>query len=192
MKMRAFFLSGVTGLLLGVALPAGLAEAQAPAPAPAPPPPAAQAPAPAPAPAAAPAAGQPDAAGNIAAPGAAPVVAAPPPPPVHACLQLHNGNAVFNFNVVINPNVTGFPITGGKITGTLCQAGQWNVTGGHLGPNLAITATRASGNSCATQLTVAGNYANPSSYTGTYGFPGTGFQQHTLFLGYRAANVPCP
>ena len=185
MKTRAFLLSGLAGLCLGVSLPAGMAQAQQP-PQPAPPA-AAQ-----PAPAAAPAAGQPDAAGNIAAPGAAPLAALPPPAPVHACLQLHNGNAVFNFNVVINPNVTGFPITGGKITGTLCGANQWNVTGGHLGPNLVITATQQPPNpACAHQLTVAGNFASPSSYTGTYGFPGTGFQQHTLFLGYRAANVPC-
>jgi hypothetical protein len=187
MKKHAFVLSGLTGLLFSASLPAGFAQAQQ-APAPAPPPAQAQ-----PAPAPAPAAGQPDAQGNIVAPGAAPLAAMPPPPPVHACLQLYNGNMVFNFNVVINPNVTGFPITGGKITGTLCQASQWNVTGGHLGPNLAITATRAAGNSCATQLAVAGNFANPSSYTGTYGFPAPqGFQQHTLFLGYRAANAACP
>jgi hypothetical protein len=185
MKTRMFLLSGLgSSLLLGLSLSAALAQAQQP---PAPAAPQAQ-----PTPAQAPAAGQPDAQGNIAGPGAAPLAALPPPPPVHACLQLHNGASIFNFNVVINPNVTGFPITSGKITGTLCQAGQWNVTGGHLGPNLAITATRASGNSCATQLTVAGNFASPSSYTGTYGFPGTGFQQHTLFLGYRAANATCP
>jgi hypothetical protein len=185
MKTRAFLLSGLAGLCLGVSLPAVMAQAQQPPPAP----PAAAQPAPAPAPAA----GQPDESGNIAVPGAAPLAALPPPPPVHACLQLHNGGSIFNFNVVINPNVTGFPITSGKITGTLCQAGQWNVTGGHLGPNLAITATRAQGNSCATSLAVSGNFASPSSYTGTYGFPAPqGFQQHTLFLGYRAANAACP
>jgi hypothetical protein len=185
MKTRAFLLSGLAGLSLGVSLPAGMAQAQQPAP-----PPVAAQPA---APAQAPAAGQPDAAGNIAAPGAAPLAALPPPPPVHACLQLHNGAAIFNFNVVINPNVTGFPITSGKITGSLCGASQWNVTGGHLGPNLAITAAQQPPSAgCAHQLTVAGTYASPSSYTGTYGFPGTGFQQHTLFLGYRAANASCP
>ena len=173
MKTRAFLLSGLAGLCLGVSLPAGMAQAQQPAP-----PVAAQ-----PAPAAAPAAGQPDESGNVAAPGAAPLAALPPPAPVHACLQLHNGGAIFNFNVVINPNVTGFPITSGKITGNLCGASQWNVTGGHLGPSLVITATQQPPNpSCAHQLTVAGTFANPSSYTGTYGFPGTGFQQHPAYL----------
>jgi hypothetical protein len=184
MKTRTFLLSGVAGLSLGVSLAVGMAQAQQPAP-----PPAAAQPA---APAAAPAAGQPDAAGNIAAQGAAPLAAMPPPPPVHACLQLHNGGLIFNFNVAIDPNVTGFPITSGKITGSLCGASQWNVTGGHLGPNLAITATQQPNTSCAHQLTVAGTYASPSSFTGTYGFPGTSFQQHTLFLGYRAANASCP
>jgi hypothetical protein len=110
----------------------------------------------------------------------------PPAPPAHACLELFeiHGGAVFNFDVTFNQNVTNFPITGGKITGSLCNASQWTVTGGHLGPTLLITATRPSGGNCSTQLTVQGNFANPSSYTGTYGFPGTGFQQHTLFLGY--------
>jgi hypothetical protein len=113
------------------------------------------------------------------------------PPPAHACLQLHNGAAVFNFDVTFDPNVTNFPILGGTITGTLCSASQWHVSaGGHLGPNLAITATRPAGGGCASQLTVAGNFANPSSYTGTYGFPGAGFQQHTLFLGYQKSTCP--
>jgi hypothetical protein len=164
MKTRTIVLSGLAGLLLSVSLPAGFAQAQ-------------QAPA-----------GQPDALGHIGGPGVAKLA---PPPPAHACLQLHNGGAVFNFNLTFNPNVTGFPITGGKITGSLCDAAQWTVTGGHLGPNLTITAT-SPGGGCATQLTVAGTFGNPSSYTGTYGFPGTGFQQHTLFLGYRQPTSPCP
>ena len=183
MKAHAVVLSGLTSLLLGVSLPAAVAQAQ--------PTPALVAQAPAPAPAApAAAAGQPDAHGNIAAPGAPAAAALPPPPPAHACLQLHNGTAIFNFNVTFNPNVTGFPIMGGTITGTLCNAAQWNVTGGHLGPNLVITATRPPGPPCANQLTVAGTFASPSSYTGTYGFPGTGFQQHTLFLGYQKPTCP--
>jgi hypothetical protein len=166
MKTRAIVLSGLAGLLLGVCVPAAFAQAPAPAPA-----------------------GQPDPLGNVHPPGAAPL-ALPPSPPAHACLQLHNGGAVFNFNVTFNPNVANFPITGGTITGNLCNASQWQVTGGHLGPNLAITATRPAGQNCSTQLTVAGNFANPSSYAGTYGFPGTGFQQHTLFLGYQKPTCP--
>jgi hypothetical protein len=170
MKANTLVLSGFTTLLLGVSLSCALAQTPADRATPA---------------------GQPDAHGNISAPGAAPLAALPPPPPAHACLQLHNGAAVFNFDVTFDPNVTNFPILGGTITGTLCNASQWHVSaGGHLGPNLAITATRPAGGGCASQLTVAGNFANPSSYTGTYGFPGTGFQQHTLFLGYQKSTCP--
>jgi hypothetical protein len=170
MKSNTLVLSGFTALLLGVSLSCALAQTPAERAAPA---------------------GQPDAHGNVGAPGAAPLAAVPPPPPAHACLQLHNGAAVFNFDVTFDPNVTNFPILGGTITGTLCSASQWHVSaGGHLGPNLAITATRPAGGGCASQLTVAGNFANPSSYTGTYGFPGAGFQQHTLFLGYQKSTCP--
>jgi hypothetical protein len=175
MKTRTVVLSGLTSLLFGLSVSAALAQTPAERAA---------------APAQAQSAGQPDSHGNIGAPGAAPAVAPPPPPAAHACLQLHNGTAVFNFDVTFDPNTTNFPVTGGTVTGTICQASQWQITGGHLGPGLAITATRPAGNSCATQLTVAGNFANPSSYTGTYGFPGTGFQQHTLFLGYQKSSCP--
>ncbi len=168
MKTRAIILSGLAGLLLGVCPPAAFAQAQkAPAPA-----------------------GQIDSMGNIVAPGVA--RAAPPPPPLaHACLQLHNGGAIFNFDVTFDPNVTNFPITGGTITGTLCNPSQWQVTGGHLGPNLLITATR-SGGVCATQLSVTGTFANPDSYTGSYvwKFPMTTYSHHTLFLGYQKPTCP--
>jgi hypothetical protein len=164
MKTRAIILTGLTSLLLGVSLPPAFGQA--------------------------PAAGRPDAQGNIGAPETAAPAAVPALAPAHACLQLHNGVAIFNFDVIFDPNVTNFPITGGTITGNICNAPQWKVTGGKLGPNLTITATRPAGGSCATQLTVAGNFANPSSYTGTYGFPGAGFQQHTLFLGYQKTSCP--
>lgn len=167
MKTRAIVLSGLAGLLFGVCSSAAFAQTK-------------------PAPAAA--GGQPDAGGNIHAPGAA-ALALPQASPAHACLQLHN-SLIFNFDVTFDPNVTNFPISGGTITGGLCDASQWHVTGGHLGPSLLITATRPAGGNCATQLTVTGNFANPSSYTGTYGFPGTGFQQHTLFLGYQKTSCP--
>jgi hypothetical protein len=173
MRIHTIVLSGLACLLLGVAIPVALAQAPAPAPAPAP-------------------AGQPDAEGTIHPPGAVPL-ALPPPPLAHACLQLHNGGAVFNFNVTFNPNVTNFPIAVGPvgaITGNLCNAAQWHVTGGHLAPTLLITAARVAGPPCANQLTVQGNFASPSSYTGTYGFPGTGFTQHTLFLGYQKPTCP--
>jgi hypothetical protein len=177
MKTHSAIRSGLATLLIGASgISLAFAQAQAPANAPA---------------AERAAAGQPDASGNLVTPGAAPAAALPPPTPATACLQLHNGGVVANFNVQFDPNTTNFPITGGTISGGLCQASTWHINpGGHLGPNLAITATRPAGNNCSTNLTVAGNFANPSSYTGTYGFPGTGFQQHTLFLGYQKSSCP--
>ena len=45
---------------------------------------------------------------------------------------------------------------------------------------------------CATTITVVGNFDNPSSYIGTYGFNGssTSFNHHTLFLGYDRPTCP--
>lgn len=174
MKVRVIVLASIAGFLLCV--PFSSAFAQAPA---------------APQAQPAPAAGQPDPTGHVGGPGIAAPAVLPPAPPAHACLQLHHVSGVIeNFNVTFNPNVAGFPITGGTMTGGICNSSQWQVTGGHLQPNLAITATRPAGGNCSTQLTVAGNFVSPSSWTGTYGFPGTGFQQHTLFLGYQKSSCP--
>jgi hypothetical protein len=183
------------GLLLGVALPAGVTLAQQPpatAPLPAQP---AQAvpvqPAP-PAAAAAPAAAQVDTHGNVVAPGAAAPLAALAPPPTHACLQLHLGGTVFNFNLQINPNAYPYPVTGGTITGSICGA-PWAVTGGSLGSALHINGHKsppAAG--CATTISVVGNFNPPGSWIGTYGFNGssTMFNHHTLFLGYNRPTCP--
>jgi hypothetical protein len=175
MKTHTVVLSGLASLLLGVSVSGVLA----------------QTPVERAAPSQAQPAGQPDAQGYIGAPGAAPLAAPPSPPAAHACLQLHSGATVFNFDVTFDPNVTNFPIIGGTITGNLCNASQWQISpGGQLGPNLVISATRPVGGNCLSHLTVAGNFANPSSYTGTYGFPGGQFQQHTLFLGYQKPSCP--
>ncbi len=112
--------------------------------------------------------------------------------PATACLQLHLGSTVFNFNVSINADVYPYPITGGTITGSICQAPSWKVTGGTLGNALTIQGSRPSGNSCSTSISVIGNFNNPSSYIGTYGFNGssTMFDHHTLFLGYNRPTCP--
>jgi hypothetical protein len=170
MKTHTVILSGFASLLLGAAIPSALAQTPA-APAQAQPGPAGQ---------------QTDAQGNILAPGAA---AAALQQSAKACLQLQSGS-VINFDVTFDPTVTNFPITGGTISGNICNVSEWHVTGGNLGPNLTITAARTAGGGCSSQFTVAGNFANPSSYTGTYGFPGAQFQQHTLFLGYQKSSCP--
>ena len=99
--------------------------------------------------------------------------------PATACLQLHLGSTVFNFNMTINADVYPYPITGGSITGSICQA-PWTVTGGSLGNGLVIHGQRTPVSGCATTIAVVGNYNNPSSYLGTYGFDGssTMFDHH--------------
>ena len=134
--------------------------------------------------------GLPDIYGNVGAPqSAAPLTS---PPPATACLQLHAGAAVFNLNVTINPDVFPYTVTGGSITGNICGA-PWAITGGSLGATLSINGQRnppASG--CASTISIAGGFANPTSYIGTYGFNGsnTAFNHRTLFLGFERSTCP--
>jgi hypothetical protein len=116
---------------------------------------------------------------------------APTASPATACLQLHLGSTVFNFNVNINADVYPYPITGGTITGNICQA-PWQVTAGSLGNALTIHGQRTPVAGCASTISVVGNFDNPSSYIGTYGFNGssTSFSHHTLFLGYDRPSCP--
>jgi hypothetical protein len=191
MKIWGIIVSTVVAGLFGAS---DLASAQAPlAPlqqAPAQVTPAQPAPA---APAAPIAAAQVDSHGNVVAPGAAAPLVAILPPTTHACLQLHLGGVVFNFNVTINPNAYPYPITGGTITGSICGA-PWQVTGGSLGNSLQISGHKSPPVAgCASTINVVGNYNPPGGYIGTYGFNGssTMFSHHTLFLGFN--RVPtCP
>ena len=77
--------------------------------------------------------------------------------PATACLQLHLGSTVFNFNMTINADVYPYPITGGTITGSICQA-PWTVTGGSLGNGLVIHGQRTPVSGCATTIAVVGNF----------------------------------
>jgi len=131
----------------------------------------------------------PDSTGRVGAEAAGPLAASASP--ATACLQLHLGSTIFNFNVNINADVYPFPITGGTITGSICQA-PWTVTGGSLGNALTIQGQRSPIAGCATSIAVVGNFNNPSSYAGTYGFNGssTMFDHHTLILGYNRPSCP--
>jgi hypothetical protein len=128
--------------------------------------------------------------GSIGGSGVAPL-ALPAAPATKACLQLHLGGTVFDFNVTINPDVYPYTITGGTITGSICSP-PWTVTGGSLGTALRINGQRAPVAGCSTTIAVVGNFDNPSSYIGTYGFNGssTSFNHHTLFLGYDRPTCP--
>jgi hypothetical protein len=133
---------------------------------------------------------QADTNGGLGGTGAAPLAAAPPAP-TRACLQLHIDSTIFNFNVTINPNVYPYAITGGTITGSICQA-PWTVTGGSLSNSLRVNGQHPPSPNCSTTIAVVGNFENPSSYIGTYGFNGssTQFNHHTLFLGYDRPSCP--
>jgi hypothetical protein len=134
----------------------------------------------------------PDSNGRIGREAGAPTFAlAPGTPPTTSCLQLHLGSTVFNFNVNVDPDVYPYPITGGTITGSICQA-PWTVTSGSLGNSLTINGQRNPVSGCSSSISVVGNFDNPSSYAGTYGFDGssTMFNHHTLFLGYNRPSCP--
>jgi hypothetical protein len=101
-----------------------------------------------------------------------------------ACLTLYNGpNVKWKINVTFNPNTYPFVITGGTIKGTICGSPKGVVTGGSMGPTLLITGNLDGGPGCATTVTIVGNYQDPPSYAGTYGFDGssTEFLHTTLY-----------
>lgn len=97
----------------------------------------------------------PDSSGRVGADRAAPMALTVSP--ATACLQLHLGSTVFNFNMTINADVYPYPITGGTITGSICQA-PWTVTGGSLGNGLVIHGQRTPVSGCATTIAVVGNF----------------------------------
>jgi hypothetical protein len=98
---------------------------------------------------------------------------------VTAVLQLHNGVVTFEMEVEYNPNTYPHMITGGTITSGICGA-PWEITGGYLGDTMRLDATRQGGGSCATTITVVGEFQNPPAYRGTYGFDGaTSWFRHT-------------
>ncbi|MEU8888367.1 hypothetical protein [Streptomyces sp. NPDC048442] len=101
---------------------------------------------------------------------------------VTAKLQLNNGATTFEMEIRFNPNTSPFVITGGRITAGICGA-PWDITGGSIGNQLRLDAKRAGQGSCANTITIVGQYQNPPSYRGTYGFDGSSssFNHTTLY-----------
>ncbi|MFE7629033.1 hypothetical protein [Kocuria sp. NPDC057446] len=106
---------------------------------------------------------------------------------LQACLEVHNGAATFVIQVDFTPNTYPFSITGGTITSGICGA-PWTVTGGVMGSDLRLSAKRTGSGTCADTLIVVGEYQNPPSWRGTYGFNGaaSSFRHTTLFRGFGA------
>lgn len=87
-------------------------------------------------------------------------------------MRLNNGALSFEMEVRYNPNTYPHTVTGGRITSGVCGA-PWDITGGSIGPNLRLEATRRGGpGTCARSMTVIGQFQVPLSYRGTYGFDG--------------------
>ncbi|MFI1399727.1 hypothetical protein [Streptomyces sp. NPDC020681] len=96
-----------------------------------------------------------------------------------ATLELHNGQVTFAIEVQYNPNTYPHVVTGGQITSGICGA-PWDITGGTIGDQLRLDAKRAGQGSCASTITIVGEYQNPPAYRGTYGFEGaTSSFKHT-------------
>jgi len=99
-------------------------------------------------------------------------------------LTLHNTAVTFEIEAQISPNTYPFSLTGGQITSGICGA-PWNITGGFLGEDLLLQASRAGDGPCADSITVVGEFVRPGAYRGTYGFNGasSSFRHTTLYRG---------
>ncbi|MFJ9177706.1 hypothetical protein [Streptomyces sp. NPDC102360] len=98
-------------------------------------------------------------------------------------LELNNGSVTFAITAKINPNTHPFVVTGGQITSGICGA-PWDITGGFIGDTIRLDAKRAGQGSCASTITLVGEFQNPPSYRGTYGFDGasSSFKHTTRYL----------
>ncbi|TMR15006.1 hypothetical protein ETD86_27795 [Nonomuraea turkmeniaca] len=101
---------------------------------------------------------------------------------INAYVELRNGSAIFVIDLEIDPNTYPFQVVSGTIKSGICGA-PWAVTGGQLGDQLLLNATRKGQGSCASTITVVGEQQDPLSWRGTYGFDGTAssFRHTTIF-----------
>jgi hypothetical protein len=106
-----------------------------------------------------------------------------------AHLQLRNGGVTFDIEVTVLLETSPFQIVGGTIKSGICGA-PWSVTGGSsMGSSLRLDGSRMGSDSCVDTITVVGEFENPSSWRGTYGFDGSSdmFGHTTLFLGWGSS-----
>jgi hypothetical protein len=117
----------------------------------------------------------------------------PEAPFATACFQLnHESETIFYINVILSLDSYPYNITGGSISGIICDSPNWMVTGDLVGPKLLINGTHTGPNpGCADTISILGRFSPPAGYAGTYGFNGSkdDFTQTTLFLGFDRA---CP
>lgn len=110
-----------------------------------------------------------------------------------ACLQLNVNASTFFINATLNVTQYPYAITGGSISGSICDSPNWVLTGGRIGDSITINGshTGTPGACGASTITIEGPFGPPAGYTGMYGFNGSNnsFSHRTLFLGY---NRSCP
>jgi len=109
---------------------------------------------------------------------------------VAACFQLNNDQTFF-INATLDVTTSPYTILGGNISGTICDAPNWTLTGGTVGSSITINGRHTGTAPCASTVTIVAPFGPPAGYTGTYGFDGasTSFAHSTLFLGF---NRSCP
>jgi hypothetical protein len=134
-----------------------------------------------------------------------------------ACFELHaigqpgQPSAVFEIQLVVNPNTYPFTVLEGSIRGDICQVigTAWKVTSASFDTGLLIEAERVplevtgdplsnasvetalpAGSECMRTMSLSGSFHVPDSYSGEYGFDGSNsdFQHTTLFKGWQACS----
>lgn len=109
-----------------------------------------------------------------------------------ACFQLNVNTSTFFIEATLDVTAYPYTIGGGRISGSICDAPNWALTGGTIGSNIAISGSHVGTGPCgASTINIIGAFGPPAGYAGTYGFNGANstFTHRTLFLGY---NVSCP
>ncbi len=108
------------------------------------------------------------------------------------CFQLNVSTSTFFIEATLDVTTYPYTIGGGRISGSICDAPNWVLTGGTIDGNLTISGTHVGTGPCAAStIDIIGAFGPPAGYAGTYGFHAANnmFSHRTLFLG---DNVPCP
>ena len=108
-----------------------------------------------------------------------------------ACFQLNNGAVTWFVNATIDLNAYPYAVTGGTISGTICDSPNWVLTGGSVGSSITINGRHTGAGSCVATVTIVAPFGAPAGYTGNYGFDGATptIPHRSLFLGF---NRSCP
>ena len=108
-----------------------------------------------------------------------------------ACFQLHKSGLTWFVNAELNLDFYPYPVTGGTISGAICDSPNWQLTGGLVGPDLIIKGHHVGpGFGCVERVTIRGRFGPPAGYAGAYRFDKNehDHDHRILFLGF---DHPC-